>query len=310
MAASIDLLAKFRERLDAICGSAAADAIWRSMQCPKRQAYWLNPLVRRPRSFQPFGGAVPGLEAAYSVAPEERDRVTQHAGAEAGWLYPLNPSSLLAVEALEPKPGEEILDLAAAPGGKTVAIAARMGNSGRIAAVEVVKGRFHRLRANLFRCGVTNAQVYLGDGRSIGRKVPRRFDRVLVDAPCSTEARIRLDEPATYAHWKPRKIKEASRKQNGLLRSAYRALKPGGVLVYCTCSFAPEENELTIGRLLNAESGADLESLCLPGVPQRGGLTDWQGQPCDSRLERAVRVLPDELWDGLFVCRVRKENDS
>ena len=157
------------------------------------------------------------------------------------------------------------------------------------------------------RCGVANAEVYLGDGRSVGRKVPERFDRVLVDAPCSTEARIRLDEPATYMHWKLRKIKEASRKQAGLLRSAYRALKPGGLLVYCTCSFAPEENEVVVGRLLQAEPGADLEPLNFVGGTQRHGLTHWQGQPCDSRLRRARRVLPDALWDGFFVCAVRKE---
>ena len=242
----------------------------------------------------------------FSVAADLRETVTRHEGARDGWLYPMNPSSLLAVEALAPRPGEEVLDLAAAPGGKTVALAARMRNSGRIAAVEAVKGRFHRLRANLERCGVANAQLYLADGRAIGRKVPERFDRVLLDAPCSSEARMRLDDPGTHAHWKPRKIREASAKQAALLRSAYRALKPGGVLVYCTCTFAPEENERVVDRLLRSEPGAEPESLHFAGVPHTAGLTGWRGQACDSRLERAVRVLPDDLWDGLFVCRLRK----
>lgn len=272
----------------------------------KRQAYWLNPLIARPEGFQPLGVAVSALDGVYSIAPSKRELITRHAGARRGWIYPVSPSSLLAVVVLAPRLGEEILDLAAAPGGKTAAIAARMQNSGRIAAVEVVRARFHRLRANLARCGVTNTRLYLSDGRGIGRKVPERFDRVLLDAPCSSEARIRLDEPRSYAHWKPRKIKEASRKQAALLRSAYRALKPGGVLVYCTCSFAPEENEQVVGRLLNSEPGASLDVLKLPGVPCCEGLMRWRGREFDDRMRLAVRVLPDDLWDGFFVCRIRK----
>ena len=300
---------EFRERLAEACGPAAA-AVLRSMRDPKRQAYWLNPLIARLPEFEPPGAPVPGLNDVFSVDVQARETVTRHEGARHGWLYPMNPSSMLAVDALAARPGEEVLDLAAAPGGKTVALAARMGNTGRIAAVEPVRGRFHRLRANLQRCGVTNAQFYLADGRTIGRKVPERFDRVLLDAPCSSEARIRLDDPNTYAHWKPRKIKEASTKQVGLLRSAYRSLKPGGVLVYCTCTFAPEENELLVSRFLASEPAADVESLHFPAVPQTAGLTDWRGQQCDPRLHRAVRVLPDALWDGCFVCRIRKAGSS
>ena len=182
MGTSSRSLAEFHERLADICGPAAAGVL-RSMTQPKRQAYWLNPLVARPPDFEPPGEPVPGLDGMFSVAADLREAITRHEGARDGWLYPMNPSSLLAVEALAPRPGEEVLDLAAAPGGKTVLLAARMRNSGRIAAVEPVKGRFHRLRANLARCGVSNAQLYLADGRTIGRKVPERFDRVLLRCP-------------------------------------------------------------------------------------------------------------------------------
>ena len=297
---------QLRDRLVEIYGESTGSAVWASLSEPKRQAYWLNPLRQRPASFEPFGERVAGFDGAYHVDHPDRATVTRHAGTTDGWLYPINPSSLLAVRALGACEDEEVLDLAAAPGGKTVGIAAAMRNTGRIAAVEVVKGRFHRLRANLERCGVTNSDLYLADGRSIGRKVPERFDRVLLDAPCSSEARIRLADPKTYAHWKPRKIRETARKQVRLLRSAFHALKPGGVLVYCTCAFAPQENEMVVDNLLHSGIEAELEPIDVTGVPSMPALIDWQDKPLDQRIEHAVRVLPDTLWDGFFVCRLRK----
>jgi|TARA_Y100000294_G_scaffold118301_1_gene109833 16S rRNA (cytosine1407-C5)-methyltransferase len=297
--------ALFRERLAEIVGEDRAADIRTTMARPKRQGFWVNPLAD---GGIPDGELVEGMPGLYSVAPAERENLTSHPAAQSGRVYLINPSSVLAVAALDVRPGHEVLDLAAAPGGKTLLLAAAMHNSGRIAAVEPRKARFHRMCANLGRCGVTNVEFYLADGRGVGRKTGARFDRVLLDAPCSSEARIRWDEPDSYEHWKPRKVKESARKQRGLLRSALTALKPGGVMVYCTCSFAPEENEQVVTGALGAYPDVDIEPVSLPdGVASMRGLPQWRGRVIDARLALAVRVLPDSLWDGLFVVRLRKK---
>jgi 16S rRNA (cytosine1407-C5)-methyltransferase len=187
-------------------------------------------------------------------------------------------------------------------------MAAAMDNSGRISAVEPVRARFHRLKANLARCGVANARLYLKDGRRVGRLVPERFDRVLLDAPCSTEAGFRAGAPQTWRHWGPRKLRETSRKQRGLILSAFQALRPGGVLVYCTCSFAPEENEAVVDHLL-AEAGSSCrtEPVDLPPVvPVRPALARWEGRSFHPGVARAARILPDARFEGFFLCRLRK----
>ncbi len=291
------------ERLEEIYDKRLAAAIEASMAAPKRTVYWINSLKPQP----PLAGdtALEGVEGCFLT--RDRERLMAAEASSAGSYYPTNPSSVVAARALDARRDEEVLDLAAAPGGKTLQLAAAMGNTGRIAAVEPVTGRFHRLRANLERCGVTSADFYLADGRAIGAKVPGRFDRVLLDAPCSSEARIRLDSPASYGHWKLRKIRECARKQQRLLLSAFEALKPGGRLLYSTCAFAPEENERVVTYLLTRRPEADVLALELPAVvPVREGLTSWQGRALDDRLSRARRVLPDEVWDGFFLCLLTK----
>jgi 16S rRNA (cytosine1407-C5)-methyltransferase len=289
------------ERLELIYGAPLAARIRASMSEPKRAGFFVNPLVAV--ADLPDGEPVPGLPGCFSVAAPQRAALLEHDAVASGAVYPLNPSSALAVHSMDLAGVEEVLDLAAAPGGKTLLLAAAMDNRGRIAAVEPVKGRFHRMRANLARSAVTNVSFYLADGRGVGRKVPERFDRVLLDAPCSSEARIRLDDPSSYVHWKRRKVGESARKQKGLIRSGYRALKPGGEMLYCTCSFAPEENELVVAHLLAAEQQAQLLPATTPGM---AGLTGWQGRRLDDRLALCRRILPDDLWDGFFLARIRK----
>ncbi len=291
--------AAFAARLAAIYEPATLEVVG---QPNPWVTFWANPL--RPGTELPRGEPVPGAPGLFMSA--DREAVTHSAAAGDGCLYVQNPSSWLAACVVDPQPGDEVLDLAAAPGGKTIAMAAAMANEGRIAAVEPVPARFHRLRANLDRCGVTIAALYQKDGRGVGRLVPERFDRVLLDAPCSSEARMRWDEPASYRHWSLRKVRETSRKQKRLLRSAYAALKPGGVLVYCTCSFSPEENELVVQQLLAASDAALLPVLLDEAVPAMPALTTWQGKALSDELAHAVRVLPAAPWEGFFLARLTK----
>lgn len=251
------------------------------------------------------------LPEAFLVASEQREVLVNSAAFLMGRLYIQDLSSMLAVHLLDPQEGEEILDLAAAPGGKTSHMAARMNNRGRIAAVEVIPQRLYKLVANLKRLSVTIAQTYLTDGRSIGRKTPNRFDRVLLDAPCSSEARFDPHDPATWSHWSLRKISECARKQKGLLFSALQAVRPGGVVVYCTCSFAPEENEGVVDHVLRQwghSVSVEPVQVSLPNIVP--GLTVWQGREFDPSLRLACRILPTDEMQGFFLCRLRKNDEG
>jgi 16S rRNA (cytosine1407-C5)-methyltransferase len=237
----------------------------------------------------------------------ERRRLTETHAVRQGRVYIQDLASMTAPLLLGPRPGETVLDLAAAPGGKTIHMAAMMENRGKLSAVESVRPRFFKLRSNLALYGATMVRTYLTDGRSVGRKTPERFDRVLLDAPCSGEARFDQRNPQTWQYWNVKKVKEAARKQKGLIRSALKTLKPGGRLLYCTCSFAPEENERIVHDLL-VEKGDAVEVLPaeLPLPNTQGGLTTWEGRAFDARLNMATRILPTEKMDGLFLCLLRK----
>jgi 16S rRNA (cytosine1407-C5)-methyltransferase len=241
------------------------------------------------------------------VQAVERNQLLSSGAYLARQIYVQNPSSVLAVELLAPQPGEEVLDLAAAPGGKTLLIAQRLQGRGRLAAVEAIRPRFFKLQANLDHYGATNVKLYLADGRTIGGKTPGRFDAVLLDAPCSAEARMHVHEPASWGHWSVRKVREQARKQLGLLRSALAALKVGGRLVYCTCSFAPEENERVVARLLEQfRDTVEVEPLGLPAVAAQPGLTAWNGEDFPGQLAHCRRIVPNDVWAGFFFCRLRK----
>lgn len=306
----------FCQRLEAVFAFDEANRIVTELGQKTASSYWLNDLqipTARDKTLliaslkEHLGGSLGEpirlLPDLYSVA--RGAGISQHTSAESGQIYIQNPASYFAVSILDPQQDEEILDLAAAPGGKTLAIAARMRNTGRVAAVEPIRGRFFRMQANLQRCGVSNVDFYQRDGRSVGRAVPERFDRVLLDAPCSSESRMSWLDPSTYQHWSPRKVKETQRKQKSLIRSAYAALKPGGTLLYCTCSFAPEENELVVASLMK-KTAAQILPITVYPPNSMSGLTRWQGKGLNEDLALTLRVLPAGPWDGFYVAKIFK----
>ena len=304
----------FRARLREILPSDGCQACWRSIAAHPPTAFRANGLKTsvdalstelRAEGFTPQ--PLCWKPDAFLVPPSQRRSLTESAAYANGRLYIQNPSSMVPPLLLDSQPDEWILDLAAAPGSKTIQIAEMMGNEGRISAVESVRGRFFRLRDNLKKHGVRNVQTYLKDGARVWRQCPEQFDRVLLDAPCSSEGKFRADAPKTWAYWSEKKIAEMNRKQRKLLYSAVRCLKPGGVLVYSTCTFAPEENEEVVDRaLVQFGDALDVEDIGLPFDNTVPGLEQWRGKTFDQRLRRARRIVPQDGMEGFFVCRLRK----
>jgi ribosomal RNA methyltransferase Nop2 len=216
-------------------------------------------------------------------------------------------ASMIPVLALDAQPKERILDMAAAPGGKTTHIAQCMGNTGVLFANDSKKDRVTSLIANIQRLGVKNAIVSCMDGRALATEgvIPTAsLDRVLLDAPCSGSGIIARD-PSVKAKRGAQDFKELSALQKELLTAAIDLVKPGGVVVYSTCSVAVEENEAVVNHVLNKRF-VKLEEfpLAFEGVH---GLTSYKGKSFHGDLKKAQRFYPHvHNLDGFFVCKIVK----
>lgn len=224
-----------------------------------------------------------------------------------GAIYVQSLASMLPPLVLAPQPGEKICDLAAAPGSKTTQIAALMNNTGEIIANDRSKVRWRKLVANLKLQGVRNVRTRLAKGEDLWKKFPDYFDRVLVDAPCSLEGRFEAGNEKSFGDWSLRKVAFLSTIQCHLLRSAVTMTKPGGVIVYSTCTLAPEENERVIDWILQREPGrVYVEPIDLPLDNVLPGLTAWEQQKFSDQVRGTLRVLPSELMEGFFIAKLRR----
>ena len=238
----------FLQRMEAQLGSEYP-AFLESLERPRAVALRFNPM-KGERPVLPFVGApVPWEPEGFYYDPETRPGL--HVYHEAGVYYLQEASAMAPVALLDPKPGERICDLCAAPGGKTTQIAGRMLGQGFLLCNEINPKRAKILSRNIERMGVANALVTNEHPETLASRFPGFFDRVLVDAPCSGEGMFRKEE-AAVTDWSQETVQMCARRQREILDSAARLVRPGGRLVYSTCTFAPEEDEETVGAFLES----------------------------------------------------------
>jgi len=219
-----------------------------------------------------------------------------------GLLYVQQASTGVAAPALAPRPGERVLDLCASPGGKATHMSELMRSEGCLVGCEIDERRIRGLLGNLYRLCVTNVMVVAGDGRSFPEGA--LFDRALVDAPCSGEGTLRRRSGEVPNQSKAFRA-YITRSQRSLLDRAVRLTRPGGEILYVTCTFAPEENEATVSAVMR-DAPVEIVPLDLD-VPHAPGLTAFEGQVYDERLELAARIYPHHLDSGgLFLAKLRR----
>ncbi|HEY5269877.1 MAG TPA: RsmB/NOP family class I SAM-dependent RNA methyltransferase [Anaerolineales bacterium] len=272
----------------------------------------------------PLGDGVPWCHSAFTLTPAPLPAGNgqgvrepgKHPYHLAGLYYLQDPSAMSAAELLGPRPGERVLDLAAAPGGKTTHIASLMQGQGLLVANEIKTKRLNHLVVNVERWGADNVVVTNETPERVADHFGAFFDRVLVDAPCSGEGMFRKDMGARL-DWSEEMVAGCAVRQTNILRVAAHLVRPGGHLLYSTCTFAPEEDEAVVARFLHEHP--DFEVEVLPQMPGfMPGHPEWlssiaeiniKDTAANDSLRGAVRLFPHRLTgEGHFACLLQRKD--
>lgn len=307
---------KFFERMNYIAGS---DDVRSWYGQPHSRGMRINTLKLSVGRIGEIGFAcepVPFSPLGFRLT-DDSQRPGRSAWHHAGAIYMQEPSAMSAVTALDPLPGEHILDMCAAPGGKSTQIAAALEGRGLLVCNEYIRSRANILVSNIERMGIRNAVVTSLHPDVLAQRFVGYFDRVLVDAPCSGEGMFRREEAAVQ-EWSPEHVSTCAVRQRGILDSAAGCVAEGGVLVYSTCTFAPEENELTVAAFLRDHPDFRLEEI--PARFGRPGMdadslaafcaaypSDDASLPIPDGITLTRRIFPSDGGEGHFVARLRRE---
>ncbi|KRM00866.1 tRNA rRNA methyltransferase [Limosilactobacillus gastricus DSM 16045] len=294
----VELPTAFIEKYQRLLGDEAADFL-AALQAPSQAGFRSNPLkpTLPTATIAQAKGKIAAVPTGYygQVDGHSLDHVT-------GWVYSQEPSAMLVGEVVAPQAGEKVLDLCAAPGGKSTHLIGKMQDQGLLVANEIFPKRAKILAENLERWGANQAVVTSESPDHLAPQFPQFFDRILVDAPCSGEGMFRK-EPEGIQYWHPDYPLECANRQRKILKSALQMLKPGGTLVYSTCTFAPEEDEQVIAWLLDT-----YPELSLVEIPKQAGMD--AGHPAwangNPELTKTLRLFPHHYQgEGHFIAKLQ-----
>jgi len=314
----------FAARMKAMLGEDY-EAFLAAYDCPNTPALRLNPakLTNASPSDTPLlpcmREAVTWATNGYYYEAEGDLRPGKHPYHEAGVYYIQEASAMIPASLCPPTQGDKVLDLCAAPGGKTTQLAAALGGEGLLVANEIHPQRATILSQNVERMGIVNAVVTCHAPRELVQYFPAFFDKIVVDAPCSGEGMFRKEEQA-LTMWSQENVALCAARQKEILQSAAEMLAPDGYLTYSTCTFAPEENEGVILDFLKSHPEFEVVEPHNPAVLsciERGlidhGNPDWAegGEAYAQQLRKTVRLFPHHAdGEGHFAALLHKSADA
>lgn len=237
---------------------------------------------------------VKGIPHAFKIKNRTDRELLESSINQNGLIYLQGLTSMLPPIILDPQPGEAILDLCAAPGSKTTQLASLCSDC-HITAVEENVIRYQKLLNTISVQNATSVEARHSDSTQLHKELPEKFDKILADVPCSAEGRIDLTDPRSYKYWSEKNIIAHAKLQRRLLRSAVACLKPGGTLVYSTCTLAPQENEDMIGWLIT--EFPQMKPLDI-SIPLKGSR---------NTAHKSITVLPTDEAEGFFVAKITKK---
>jgi len=254
---------------------------------------------------QPFSEYPEIIIIQSELEPGEIGKTKEHV---LGYYYVQEITSMMPIIALKPNSEDIFLDLCAAPGSKTSQAASLMKNKGTIIANDLSLSRISILSTNLERTGTTNTLITRHEGLNLISKLKKlgmKFDKILVDAPCSGEGNIR-NSPRTLLEWSENLLNRLSNTQKRLAHFAFQLLKPNGEMIYSTCTYSPEENEQVIQYLLDNNKNIEIQTINLP-LKTRPGIIKWKNNKFSKELKKAIRIYHhDNDLEGFFLCKIKK----
>lgn len=303
-----ELPVQFTEKMKRLLGEEYP-AFLKSFQLSARKSFRISELkttkdqfqARAPFQMEPFSWMENGFYYDHS------DGISVHPYYRAGVYYITEASAMAPAELLPINPGDRVLDLCAAPGGKSFALAGKLGGTGLFVANEVNASRAKALLYNLETMGCSEMIITNDQPAKLAEYFPEYFDKILVDAPCSGEGMFRKDRTAAK-DWSLEKVARLAALQKSILSSAVEMLKPGGMLMYSTCTFAPEEDEQNVSWLLDEFPQMQILPLSAPDTFGHGR-SEWAGS--DERVGYALRIWPHQMEaEGQFMALFQKDPNA